>query len=95
MSDPWAERRFEEQIAQLIEQHRTSVPPDCGWADYEIRAVRGEGGFAEHAVSALGFRYQDFGMRESQAVSCQVCGGLFVDSLIYMRRHRLQCGWSR
>lgn len=94
VTDPWAQRQFEDQIAALIEQRRTHSRAGSGWADYEIRAVRGEGGFSEHAVSALGFQYQYFGMQETQAVSCEVCGALLVESLTHMRRHRLRCGWT-
>lgn len=93
-SDPWAKHQFEQQISMLIEQRRTSVPRGCGWADYEIRAVRGDGGFIEHANYALGFREENFNMQDVQAVSCDVCGGLFKDSLPVMRRHRLACGWD-
>lgn len=77
-------------IAQRLEQ----LGPRYGWAEYEIWAIRGEGG-AEEAVHALGFYYEDFGMREAQAVSCTECGGIFRDSLRFMKRHRLQCGWGR
>lgn len=90
----WAARKFEEQIAALVEQRRTHCPPGCGWAEYEIRAVRGEGGFADVAVHALGFTYEHFEMRNSQAVSCNTCGALFRDSLPMLRRHRLACGWE-
>lgn len=61
--------------------------------DYELRSVSGEGGFLDIAIDALGFDEEDFGRDEAQAVSCRICGGLFVDHLWTMRRHRLQCGW--
>jgi hypothetical protein len=93
-NDPWVEYRFDQQVAALIEQRRTHCAPGCGWADYEIRAVRGEGGFFEHAIYALGFREENFNMQFTQAVSCEVCGGLFKESLPVMRRHRLSCGWD-
>lgn len=92
-TDPWVEQQFEEQIAALIEQRRTSAPAGCGWADYEIRAVRGEGELL-NAIYALGFNSEHFGMQDSQAVSCKVCGGLFLQRLSMMRRHRLRCGWT-
>lgn len=57
------------------------------------RAIAGEGGFLDQAVEALAFRSENFGMQDSQAVSCEVCGGLFLEQLSVMRRHRLRCGW--
>ncbi|WKW86667.1 hypothetical protein SEA_KARHDO_41 [Mycobacterium phage Karhdo] len=78
---------------QLIAQRTAHVGQLCGWADYEIRAVGGEGGFLDQATYALGFNEQNFGMQDTQAVSCEVCGGLFLERLEVMRRHRLQCGW--
>lgn len=82
----------EQQIAELVAQRAAAAL--AGWADYEIRAIGGELRFNVEAVSALGFTYQNFGMSESHAVSCDVCGVLFVESLDVMRRHRLRCGWS-
>lgn len=82
------------EVEALIAQRLQQLGRRFDWADYEIRAIRGEGGFAEHAVSALGFHYEDFGMRLAQAVSCTECGAHFRDQLTFMRRHRLQCGWT-
>jgi hypothetical protein len=80
--------------ARLVDQRRRHTGESCKWADYEVRAVTGEGGFEHEATFALGFQYEFFGMRDSCAVSCEVCGGLFRESLSVMRRHRLRCGWS-
>ena len=88
-SDEWVR-----QTAALVEQRSAHTGEGMGWADYEIRAVSGEGGFLDQATDALGFDERHFGMQETQAVSCEVCGGLFVEQLDVMRRHRLRCGWT-
>jgi len=94
-TDPWTEHQFEQQIAMLIEQRRTAVPRGCDWADYEINAVRGARNSSfDIAMDALGFRSEHFGMQDAQAVSCDICGGLFLERLSVMRRHRLACGWG-
>lgn len=82
------------QTAELVEQRRARTGDGSAWADYEVRAVSGEGGFFDQAADALGFRFEHFEMRDTQAVSCEVCGGLFVEQLDVMRRHRLRCGWT-
>jgi hypothetical protein len=84
-------RELDREVELLVEQHTAQI--GSGFAEYELRAIRNEGGFAETAVDALGFSYEHFGMMEAQAVSCIQCGGLFVDRLSVMRRHRIQCGW--
>jgi hypothetical protein len=88
------EQALDAEVAALIEQQNAALPKGCGWADYEIRAISNKGSFDGVAVSALGFTYEHFEMRESQAVSCDVCGGLFKEWLSVMRRHRLRCGWG-
>lgn len=85
---------LDEEIEMLVAQRNTQVGEDFGFADYELRAIRNEGGFSEHALYALGFSVEPLGMQEAQAVSCNVCGGLFRDELRLLRRHRLQCGWD-
>ena len=80
MREPWDQYRFEQMISGLIEANRTANPPNCGWADYEIEAIRGARGMEAEATDALGFAYEFFGMRDSQAVSCDICGGLFRES---------------
>lgn len=86
-SNLWA-RHTAMLVAQKTAQTGT------GFCDYEMRPIQGIGGFGEHAVDALGFNYEDFGMRDAQAVSCRICCGLFKESLGAMRLHRLSCGWS-
>ncbi|MBO0676763.1 hypothetical protein JRC04_04725 [Mycolicibacterium sp. S2-37] len=63
------------------------------FADYEIQFLNGTGGFMDQAIYALEFHEEKFQFAETQAVSCNICGGLFRDNLALMRRHRLQCGW--
>lgn len=86
---------FETLTAALIQQRNDHVGEAYGWADYEIRSIKNEGGFADHATSALGFSEEHFGMQDTNAVSCDVCGGLFKESLDVMRRHRYRCGWDK
>jgi hypothetical protein len=80
---------YERETAKLIDMRGKDQ-----WADYEIRAITGIGGFLDQAIYALSFREEHFEMRDTQAISCKVCGGLFVESLGVMRRHRLSCGFS-
>ncbi len=65
-----------------------------GFCEFEMPPIAGTGGFQDNAMNALGFCDEDFGMRDRQAVSCTICGGLFIDRLWVMRRHRLACGWN-
>lgn len=90
------ESRFEQLIEALIVQRNGAVPKGCGWAEYEIAAIRGKTLYqvdAWTAIAALGFIEREFDTGERQAVCCTICGGLFDDSLDVMRRHRIDCGW--
>jgi hypothetical protein len=78
------------EVELLIAQRKAQVGE---FAEYELRAIRGEAGLHEDVIYALGFSEQHFGMQFPQAVSCDTCGGLFVDQLDVARRHRLACGW--
>ncbi len=85
-SPQWV-RQTEELDSQRLQQ--------IGWRfdTWELRSVAGQGGSLDIAIDALGFDEKDFGLKEVQAVSCRTCGGLFLDHLWTMRRHRLDCGW--
>lgn len=85
---------LDEEVEMLVAQRKSQVGEAFGFADYELLAIRNEGGFSEHATVALGFSDEHFGMQEVQAVSCNVCGALFRDTLRLLRRHRLVCGWD-
>lgn len=89
-----AEALYELLVEQKVEQ--TGI----GFSRAGERALRClgrngfRGGFRGHAVEGLEFSEEHFGTLNPQAVSCRVCGGLFMDDLLAMRRHRLQCGWK-
>lgn len=88
--------RFKQMTDALIEMYRVSRPRGCGYADYEIQAISGEGyDYMDDAAHALGFRHEHFDSRNLQALSCDICGGLFIASLDVMRRHRYKCGWDK
>jgi hypothetical protein len=84
----------DDKIVQLLIDQRAAAGLHA-WADYELRPlIPGQGGYEEHGAEALGFRYEYLGLQDVQAVSCKVCGALFMDGLAYMKSHRLRCGWS-
>jgi hypothetical protein len=82
------------EVDELAIQRRQQLGDAFGFADYELRAIRDEGGFANDAISALRFTSEHLGMQDVQAVSCDICGALFTERLRMMRRHRLECGWK-
>jgi hypothetical protein len=85
----------DQELADLIAQRIAHVGEPFKWADYEVDAIRKYDRYTfDEAVSALGFTYENFEMRDSQAVSCDICGGLFLERLKVIRRHRLRCGWE-
>ncbi|OBI95567.1 hypothetical protein [Mycobacterium sp. 1465703.0] len=83
------------EVEMLAATRFQQLGPNYDFADYEVRAISGERGFEDEAIGALAFTHEQFGTPFTQAVSCDICGGLFVERLQAMRKHRLQCGWRK
>lgn len=62
------------------------------FADYELQWINGHD--VVDAASCLGFNLERFEFADIQAVSCEVCGVMLAARVAFMRRHRLQCGWT-
>lgn len=90
-----ADAHLEVEVAALIEQRVEQLGPHFGFADHEVEAIRGNRFLVDDVNFALEFTAEHLGMHDVQAVSCNVCGGLFKDRLPVMRRHRLKCGWRQ
>lgn len=86
----------EVEVEKLVEMRRQPLGDGYGFHDYELRLIRGEardeGGEAAHVLM---FTPENLGAQYAEAVSCDVCGALFIERLSAMRRHRLKCGWEQ
>lgn len=92
MSDGVGSPEWKSDTARL-EYGKRKACNGIGFTPIEDWSIAGEGGYLDIAAGGLEFREENFGMQDSQAVSCRICGGLFVGELWIMRQHRLACGW--